>query len=124
MRWSARVSPFPNVEDGRWPISQGGGFAPVWGHSGRELFFTSRDNQIVAATVDTDAKFSLARLDTLFAIPSDFRVQFGGNFYDVARDDQRFLMGRAYTGDEVGGGEARYVLVQNFVEELKRRAPN
>ena len=25
------VRPFPNVDDGRWQISNGGGFAPVWG---------------------------------------------------------------------------------------------
>ena len=47
----------------------------------------------------------------------------GDDFYDVAPDDQRFLMGRL-TGTVGSGGDAKYVLVQNFFEELKARVPN
>ena len=44
------VRPFPNVDGGRWQISSDGGFSPVWGPDGRELFFRGRgvEMQVVA----------------------------------------------------------------------------
>ena len=33
------VSPYPNVGDGRWPISTNGGVLPLWGPDSRELFY-------------------------------------------------------------------------------------
>ena len=36
------VRPFPNVEDGRWPISNGPGESPVWNPGGGELFYLAR----------------------------------------------------------------------------------
>ena len=32
------VRPFPDVESGRWQISNGGGLHPLWGPDGTELF--------------------------------------------------------------------------------------
>jgi hypothetical protein len=43
------------------------------------------------------------------------------DFYDVALDDQRFLMARRYDADEAA---TSFVLVLNFFEELKRLVPN
>ena len=60
--------------------------------------------------------------ETLFTLPLETYTSSGSNFYDVAADGERFLMARAYLGDrEV---ESRYVVVQNFFEELKRLVPN
>ena len=50
-----------------------------------------------------------------------------GNTYDVAPDDQRFLVatqGRVDGSEEDGDLGAETVLVQNFFEELKARVPN
>lgn len=33
------VRPFPNVDDGRWQVSVGGGDRPNWSHSGQELYY-------------------------------------------------------------------------------------
>ncbi len=33
------VRPYPNVNDNRWQISQGGGRQPLWSRDGRELFY-------------------------------------------------------------------------------------
>ena len=41
--------------------------------------------------------------------------------YDVAVDDQRFLMARRSGADETAPS---FILVQNFFEELKRLVPN
>ena len=40
-------------------------------------------------------------------------------------DDERFLMARNYQGDAQGEvASSRFILVQNFFEELKARVPN
>ena len=65
--------------------------------------------------------------EPLFAIPPGYEIRRYFLLYDVAQDDQRFLMARLYEGAEGGeeDGEAnRFVLVRNFFEELKERAPN
>ncbi len=69
-------------------------------------------------------KFRVIDQDTLFTIPPGFLIQPSLAFYDVAPDDQRFLMGRSF---EAGGGDDGapvFTLVQNFFEELKARVPN
>ena len=48
----------------------------------------------------------------------------GTDFYDVAVDDQRFLMGRRLERDAVGADVQSLILVQNFFEELRERVPN
>jgi len=46
----------------------------------------------------------------------------GFDFYDVAPDDERFLMPSPRADVESGGGS--YILVQNFFEELKELVGN
>src|SRR5262245_38648465 len=38
-RMEVYVRPFPNVDEGKWLISGGGGGNPVWSPTGRELFY-------------------------------------------------------------------------------------
>ena len=40
--------PFPNVDEGRWQISRGGGTSPLWGPDGRELCYLSSVGQLTA----------------------------------------------------------------------------
>ena len=120
------VRPFPDVESGKQQISTEGGIAPRWAHSGRELFYVDGSQGFVAASIETDAGFRILGQETLFTIPSGYLLGAGLNFYDVAPDDERFLMGRNYQGDEAedGGGGPTLVLVRNFFEELKERVGN
>ena len=44
----------------------------------------------------------------------------GGDFYDIAPDDQRFLMLRlALAPTGVDDGDTRFILVENWFEELR-----
>ena len=120
------VQPFPNVSDGKWQISTGGGVEPVWAHNGRELFFLDPTTfELKGAEFSTTAdSFQRGRITTLFTAPEGplSRLLRGGvRAYDVALDDERFLMTRAVESDE---GPASVVVVQNFFEELKARVPN
>ena len=114
---------FPNVERDKIAVSIDGGIGPLWAHDGGELFYVSGD-AMIAATIETEPEFRVVGRDTQFTIPPEILVSSGTPFYDVA-DDQRFLMGRVFRGGE---GESdvgpRYILVQNFFEELRQRVGN
>ena len=119
------VRPFPDVDAGKWQISTGGGIQSVWAYNGRELFFANPETrELEAAEFNaTSTTFQLVRVTTLFEIREDTHFDNSGlgntDFYDVAPDDQRFLMARRYEEDEA---ETSFVLVLNFFEELKRLA--
>ncbi len=43
------VRPFPEVNQGRWQVSTGGGDTPLWSPDGRELFYRSGDAVMAVA---------------------------------------------------------------------------
>ena len=62
--------------------------------------------------------------ETLFTVGENYILQTGGNYYDIGPDDERFLMLRVAGTSGDTGGDGRFILVQNWFEELKERAPN
>ena len=121
------VQPFPNVDDGRWQISQDGGVAPRWGPDSRELFFQTSDGPGTPATlmvsvVDTDPAFAPGIPGLLFEGP--YRFGFGTRPlpYDVSPDGQRFLMIKEPATREPSD-QSQIILVQNWFEELTRLVP-
>jgi serine/threonine-protein kinase len=115
------VRPFPDVAATRVRVSVDGAYAPVWAKSGRELFFVGAERELVATQFDPASGRSLAQ-ETLFTTPDGYLLGIGNNFYDVSTDGERFLMARPYVGDREDVA-SRFVLVQNFFEELKRLVP-
>ncbi|HEX3236535.1 MAG TPA: protein kinase [Gemmatimonadales bacterium] len=93
----------------RVSVSLQGGSEPVWAHNGRELFYRSGDSLLVASVT----------LSPAFAVTAR-RLLFTGSFlnggtfreYDVAPDDQHFVM--------ISGGAAQTTLigVQNVFQRL------
>jgi Tol biopolymer transport system component len=98
-----------------WKVSSDGGALPVWSTSGRELFYRAGSRMMVVA-VTPDGTFSSAEPRTLFE-GRYFEADPGGPNYDVARDDQRFLM--VLSGDT--DGPDRLNVVQGWKPELLRR---
>jgi len=118
------VRPFPDVDSDKVRVSTDGGSGPLWAHSGSELFFVDADQRLVAAEVQTDSAFRVLQRQTLFSVSLGYLVFGNSDFYDIAPDDQRFLMGR-----EAGprGGtvvDGRIILVINWFEELRQRLGN
>jgi serine/threonine-protein kinase len=123
------VRPFPDVNAGKWQVSTGGGSHPVWAHNGRELFFYDQGSGelkyaayvTTAATATTAPSFRRTEITTLFSVPEGaYSLGTFWSFYDVAPDDERFLMIRP-----VGATIQRTaVVVKNFFEELRSLAPN
>jgi hypothetical protein len=84
----------------RVPVSLQGGSEPVWAHNGRELFYRSGDSLMVAS-VTLSPGLTITGRRRLFT--ASFLE--GGSFreYDVAPDDQHFVM--------LSGGVASSTLV-------------
>jgi serine/threonine-protein kinase len=122
-RYEVYVRPFPNVDSTRITVSRAGGQQPRWAHSGEELFFLDAEGRLVAAEVGADEAFRVSSNRTLFQADPEFFFlnDWGVDTWDVAPDDQRFVMLRQGTAS--AGNAGRVVLVQNFFEELKRLVP-
>jgi serine/threonine-protein kinase len=118
--WEVYVRPFPDVEAGKFSVSRGGGLAPLWAHSGREVFYESPDGQMMAATIDTVGGFKVLDQRILFQLPTGVSVYHRTTAYDVSLDDQRFIMVRAAQAQDPQGG-FDLILVENWAEEIKER---
>ena len=117
------VRPFPDVESGRWQVSTSGGAAPRWSHSGNEIFYGTVTGAIVATTVDTSSGFRVLRTQTLFTDNQIVGEGIANGWYDLSTDDERFLMARPVSS----GGNAKQpelIVIQNFLSEVQRLAPN
>jgi len=85
------VHPFPNTGDARWQISSEGGSGPAWAHSGRELFYVSLDQQMMSVDVLPGSTFIAGDRRALFSL-QPFSGALNTRAYDVAPDDDRFVM--------------------------------
>jgi len=112
------VRPFPDVSSARWQVSNAGGSAPLWAHSGKELFFRNTHNDMVAAQISTSPSFTVVAQKTLFALAP---FTFGGSMqaYAVSPDDKRFLMMR----ETVAGEAGLLVVSEHWFQELEARSP-
>jgi eukaryotic-like serine/threonine-protein kinase len=115
------VRPFPSVDAGRWQVSTGGGTQPLWARNGRELFYRSGD-AVMSVPVETRAGFVARNPVVLFK--GQFAPSLSGRNYDVSPDGRRFLMLKVGSGAGAQNTPpARFVIVENWFEELKRLVP-
>lgn len=116
------VRPFPDTNKGRWQVSTGGGTQPLWARNGQELFYLAADGGLMRVPVTRVSEW---------AAGAPARVLQGryyrglGNVprgYDVSLDGKRFLMIKP-AGLDQSAPPASIVVVQNWLEELKRLVP-
>lgn len=113
------VRPFPDVESGRAQVSTNGGSNPLWAHNGNELFYFEGGRRLLAARFTTEPGFRVVEREPLFDLGAEYVLGDGGaDFYDIAPDDQRFLIGRL-VGATADAELPKYVVVENFFEELR-----
>jgi serine/threonine-protein kinase len=113
------VRPFPGAHAVRWQVSNGGGAAPVWAPSGRELFYVSADGRLVAAQVQAGPSFAITGLTPLFNA-AGFVLDNFHQGYDVAPDGRTFvfLSPRLLAGDS---RNVRIVWVDNWLRDVEAR---
>ena len=108
------VQPFPGPGP-RQTISVGGGWAPVWSPTGRELFYLDRD-AMMAVDITTTPAFKAGTPHRLFQ--GAYKPSTTGlSGYAVSRDGQRFLRIQSVQPEQPPT-EIRVVL--NWAEELHR----
>ena len=101
----------PNV--GRWQISVNGGVQPRWRRDGKELFFLSLDQKMMAVDMNLGSTVTAGIPHLLFQPPP---LLLQGQRYDVSADGQRFLM---YSPAEATGN-APITVVMNWWAGLKK----
>ena len=118
-RYEIYVVPFrpdpsnPNPA-GKWQVSSGGGLAPVWSRTGKELFYsnTSYTTLISVGVTGKGDSFEFSAPKPLFDL-SPHPVF--GNFYTPTSDGQRFYMS-VYSQ----GSAEPFTVTLNWMERLKR----
>jgi serine/threonine protein kinase len=120
------VRSFPEVDKGKWPVSTSGGTAPRWSANGRELFYLSSENSVMAIEVKTQPTFSLGVPRTLFKSIYSGQTNTSGTPWDISSDGKRLLMMKE-PGTADAASQARdsrkINIVLNWFEELKARVP-
>ncbi len=82
------VRPFPGP-GGKWQISTETGDFPLWRRDGKELFYVTENNMLMAVDVNgSGSSFQVSRPRQLFPVTSPG----GSEFYDVTADGQRFIV--------------------------------
>jgi serine/threonine-protein kinase len=115
------VRPFPNVNSGRWQVSTNGGTRPLWSRDGRELFYYLSPGVLMSAPIEPGNSFT-AGTPTVVLKGAYLSPQ-NGRMYDVSPDGRRFLLIKE---SRAAGEEPRapqLIVVQNWLEELKRLVP-
>ena len=119
------VRPFPDVDQGHWQVSMGGGTHPMWSPDGRELFYLESDH-LFGVSFESGAAPSMGPARVVVAnVPYPPFVTQGRSF-DISPDGKRFLF-KAPPPDAVYDpleGLLRYEVVLNWTQELRHPAAN
>jgi serine/threonine-protein kinase len=113
-RYEIYVRHFPEP-GGKWQISAAGGDNPVWSRKAHQLFYRSSEGMMVGSYA-TKVEAFVANKPRLRAAKKDL-----GDF-DLAPDGKRFVVGQQEGSEQTA--QPHVALVQNFFDELRRRAPS
>jgi serine/threonine-protein kinase len=110
-RFEIYVRPFP-ANGPRTPVSDNGGTEPLWGRSGRSLYYRGPNGEIVEVVVTTGASFSIGARKVV--LTGDYLTDSSHPNYDIAPDGRFLMLKRA-------GAEAQTVVVHNWGRELREK---
>jgi eukaryotic-like serine/threonine-protein kinase len=113
------VRPVPDVDRARWQVSSAGGTSPVWGSSGRELYYVARGDTLVQVTVGGTTDFQVTRREPLFDTES-FNFTPWHQGFGVRPDGRSFVMLRR-TDESVGPEARRLAVVLNWFTDVRAR---
>ena len=112
---------FPNVNEGQWKVSTSGGTRPLWAPNGQELFYVDPSGALMAARVDArGSAWSASSPSKILDGPYMTGGPVSGRTYDVSPDGRRFLMVKRPANQ----ASSQIVIVQNWLEELRRLVPS
>jgi serine/threonine-protein kinase len=119
------VRPFPNANSEKWQVTTTGGTRPLWSPNGQELFYVAPTGAVMRVGVERGGSWAVTT-PTVAVKEGYFTTQggFPARSYDITPDGQRFLMVKTTGSSDRSTAPPRLVVVQNWVEELKRLVPN
>jgi serine/threonine-protein kinase len=124
--WDVYIRPFPGP-GGRVKVSTDGGINPVWAHSGNEVFYSPLEQPWttgpwMGAAIRPDPTLHVESRVERFPRRAGYSTALTGQarFWDLSPDDQHVLV---FARPDSGDDDGRYVVVENFGEELKRLVP-
>jgi Tol biopolymer transport system component len=88
-RLEVKVQTFP-LTDRQWPVSTTGGYEPRWRADGREMYYLSLDQKLMAVGVGPGPSFGAPT--ELFPVRVAGGVSFQRTHYVPSRDGKRFLI--------------------------------
>ena len=109
------VRAFPD-NGGLWKISTNGGTNPVWSRGAHELLYQA-GNQIMAVSYSVNGNAFVPEKSRVWA------AQAGGEFQDLSADGKRAVILSPVATTETPTAEHEVVLIQNFLDELRRKVP-
>lgn len=98
----------------KWEVSTQGGGHPKWRRDGKELFFLSSDNYMMA--VDVSPSGDALRLGVPHALFHAEPIERLGPMYDVTADGKKFIITELDANEE----GRPLTLVQNWTAEIKK----
>jgi Tol biopolymer transport system component len=121
-RFEVYVRPYPQLSNGRWQVSTGGGTMPVWTRNGKELIYLDAATRLTAVSAETTgATFHAGTPTTL--VSTAYSTPDSNRSYDVSPDGQQFLVIKEGSTSDRSGDAPQIVVIQNWLEELKRLVP-
>ncbi len=107
------IRSFPD-HGSKWQVSSNGGESPRWRRDGKELYYISSDNKMMAADIGLKGQtVEVNHVRPLFEVPSIVVQRWFD--YDVAADGQRFLLNIPFESQN----SAPLTVVVNWQEETK-----
>jgi serine/threonine-protein kinase len=113
------VRAFPDT-GAKWQISGDGGSYPMWSRSRRELFFESLDNRIMVVGYTVQGDSFMQDKPRLWSEKALANLVNNSKNVDLASDGKRVV---ALMPAEGGESQHHVVFLENFFDELRRRAP-
>jgi eukaryotic-like serine/threonine-protein kinase len=111
------VRPTSNPASAVWQVSNGGGDQPRWSRDGRELYFISERQRIIAVRVTIGDRFEAGDQELLFAVGSYYRDGFQHS-YDVTPSGE-FVLAAPHSSP--GSRPNRLVRADNWFREVRAR---
>jgi serine/threonine-protein kinase len=112
------LRPFPDVARERMQVSRSGGSVPAWSRDGRELFFVSAANELMAVPVTWSARPALGEPRALFPLgPSLITNSNYERTFEPEPGGKSFIMLKQADSKAA----LQMVLVLNWFEELKAK---
>jgi serine/threonine-protein kinase len=101
-------------------ISNAGGVLPVWSRNGRELFYRTEDQRIMAVNYTVKRESFVADTPRVWFGKQLANVGVALNFY-LAPDGKRFVVLMPAESPEPRETQSHVTLVVNFFDEVRRR---